>query len=79
MGIKINLTKAKVIAHENRRAKRAEEFAPLDDIIAKQIPGKSAQEAEAERQQIRNKYDAIQTQIDAATNVTTLKTILNNM
>lgn len=79
MGIKINLTKAKVIAHDKRRIKRAEEFAPLDDIIAKQIPGKSAQEAEAQRQQIRNKYDMIQEQIDAATNVTSLKNILDNM
>ena len=43
--ITVNINKAKAIAHDVRRAKRAEEFAPLDEIIAKQIPGKSATEA----------------------------------
>lgn len=77
--IKININKAKVIAHEKRRAKRTEEFAPLDEVIAKQIPGKSAQQAESERQQIRDKYALIQKQIDDATDIDSLKSILNNM
>jgi hypothetical protein len=64
--IKINMDKAKNIAHDMRRAAREKEFAPLDAIIMKQIPGTSAQEAEASRQFIRDKYAAIQTAIDAA-------------
>jgi hypothetical protein len=66
MTIVINIDKAKGIAHDIRREKRNEEFKPFDDIIAKQIPGKDAQEAEAARQAIRDKYAAIQTEIDAA-------------
>lgn len=64
--IQVHLDKAKLIAHDRRRAARAEEFAPHDEIIAKQIPGKSAQAAEAERAKIRVKYDLMQTAIDAA-------------
>jgi len=64
--IKINIDKAKSIAHEMRRAKREEEFVPLDAIIMKQIPGNSAEEAEAARQAVRDKYTEIQNQIDAA-------------
>lgn len=76
MPISINITKAKVIAHDVRRAKRAEEFAPLDEVIAKQIPGKSATDAEAERQAIRDKYDAMQTAINAASTTTALKALI---
>lgn len=64
MGIVIDVTKAKVIGHDMRRAARAEEFKPFDEAIAKQIPGNDG--AEVERQAIREKYAAIQTQIDAA-------------
>jgi hypothetical protein len=64
--IVVNIDKAKAIGHEMRRAKRGEEFAPLDAVIMKQIPGNNAEEAEAARQAIRDKYAAIQTQIDAA-------------
>ena len=64
--IKINIDKAKAIGHEMRRAKREEEFAPLDAVIMKQIPGNSAEEAEAARQAVRDKYAAIQAAIDAA-------------
>lgn len=66
MSIVINLTKAKAIGHDLRRAKRAEEFAPHDDIIAKQIPGADATEAEAARAEIRERYAVMQTEIDAA-------------
>ena len=76
MGIKIDLTKAKAIAHEKRRASRAEEFAPLDEVIMKQIPGVSATEAEAQRQVVRDKYSALQTQMDAAVSVDELKQLL---
>ena len=74
--ITVNMDKAKVIAHEVRRAKRAEEFAPLDEVIMKQIPGNDATQAEAARQAIRDKYSALQVQMDAATTVDELKSLL---
>ena len=78
MGIVIDVTKAKAIGHEMRRAKREEEFAPLDAVIMKQIPGKDAQAAEAQRQAIREKYAVIQTQIDAAATPDEIKAALEN-
>lgn len=73
--ITINIDKAKTIAHDMRRAARAEEFKPLDEAIAKQIPGQ-AEGAEASRQVIRDKYAVIQTQIDAAATTEEIKTAL---
>ena len=64
--IAINMDKAKAIGHEIRRAKRAEEFAPLDAEIMKQIPGTDTVAVEAERQALREKYAVVQTEIDAA-------------
>ena len=64
--IQVDIDKAKLIAHDRRRAAREKEFEPFDNVIAKQIPGKSAQEAEAKRQKIRDKYAAMQTAIDEA-------------
>jgi hypothetical protein len=75
MGIVIDVTKAKAIGHDMRRAARAEEFKPFDEAIAKQIPG-AADGAEAERQAIREKYAAIQTQIDAAATPDEIKAAL---
>ena len=77
--INVNIDKAKAIAHDIRRAARAEEFKPLDDIIAKQIPGVSAQEAEAQRQAVRDKYAAIQADIDSAPGVNELKLMVDLM
>ena len=74
--ITINLDKAKTIAHDIRRAKRAEEFAPHDEVIMKQIPGVDAQTAEAARQEIRDKYAEMQVQIDEATSPDEIKTAL---
>ena len=74
--IEHDMTKAKAIAHERRRVARAEEFAPLDDIIAKRIPGTTAEEAETGRQRIRDKYAKQQAAIDAATTVDQLKEAL---
>ena len=74
--IVINIDKAKAIGHDIRREKRNEEFKPFDDIIAKQIPGKDAAEAETARQAIRDKYAAIQEQIDAAETPEEIKTAL---
>ena len=76
--ITINIDKAKAIAHDKRRAAREAEFKPYDDAIAKQIPGQ-ADGAEAQRQAIREKYAAIQQDIDAATNESQLKLIMENL
>lgn len=72
MSIVINIDKAKDIAHDVRRAARAEEFKPFDEAIAKQIPGQ-AEGAEAQRQLIRDKYAAMQTAIEAAATVEEIK------
>lgn len=74
--IKVDLDKARLIAHERRRAARDKEFAPFDQLIAKQIPGVSAQQAEVERQKIRDKYAAMQTAIDAAQTPDAIKAAL---
>ena len=68
--ITINMDKAKEIAHEQRRAARSAEFAPLD--IKATIPSE-AQAAEAARQAVRDKYTAMQTAIDAASTVDEIK------
>ena len=74
--IAINMDKAKIIGHEIRRAKRAEEFAPLDAVIMKQIPGTDMAKVEAQRQIIRDRYAGVQTQIDAANTPEEIKTAL---
>ena len=71
--ITINVTKAKTIAHDVRRAARAEEFKPYDEVIMKQIPGNDATVAEAARAVIREKYATMQTAIDAASTVDEIK------
>lgn len=74
--IVINLNKAKAIGHDMRRAARAEEFAPYDKIIAAQIPGQSATDAEAARAAIRAKYASMQSAIDAAASPDEIKAAL---
>ena len=73
MGIVIDINKAKAIAHDARRAARAAEFAPLD--VKATIPSEAAA-AEAARQAIRDKYAAIQTQMDAAQTPEQLKALM---
>ncbi len=73
MGIVIDINKAKAIAHDARRAARAAEFAPLD--IKATIPSEAAA-AEAARQAIRDKYAAMQTQMDAAQTPEQLKALM---
>jgi len=77
--IKINVDKAKTIAHDMRRDQRSKEFAPHDEVIAKQIPGMDAELAETERAKIRDKYAAIQTKIDSAQNVSELFEVVNEI
>ena len=74
--ITIDMTKAKDIAHEKRRAARSAEFAPHDEVIMKQIPGVDAQAAEAARQAIRDRYATLQAQMDAAQTPEELKALL---
>ena len=71
--INVNLSKAKDIAHDIRRAKRSEEFAPLD--LQATIPSQ-ASAAESARQVIRDKYAAMQTQINSASTPEEIKTAL---
>lgn len=74
--ITVNMTKAKNIAHDKRRAARSAEFAPLD--IKATIPAE-ATAAEAARQVIRDKYAALQNQIDAAADVVELKAVYDSI
>ena len=71
-----DLDKCKAIGHDKRRAARAAEFAPLDEVIAKQIPGVNAVKAEASRQVIRDKYSDIQDAIDVAKTPDAIKAAL---
>lgn len=73
--IRINIDKAKAIAHDVRRAKRAEEFAPLDIKVT--IPSEVAA-AEAARQAVREKYAAMQSAIDSAQTTEQIKTALES-
>ena len=75
--IRVNVEKAKDIAHDMRRAARAAEFAPYDRVIAAQIPGADAAAAEAARAAIRAKYAAMQDAIDAAATPDEIKLALN--
>jgi len=77
--ITVNIDKAKVISHDKRRTARSAEFAPLDEVIMKHIPGTDAVAVEAERALIRTKYDEMQDSINAAENVATLKTIVEGL
>jgi hypothetical protein len=74
--ITINIDKAKAIVHDKRRAARSAEFAPLD--IKATIPSEAAA-AEAARQAIREKYAAIQSDIDSAPGVPELKLIADSL
>ena len=74
--ININVNKAKTIAHDMRRAAREEEFKPLDAVIMKQIPGVDAAQAEADRQAVRDKYAAMQADIDVAATPDEIKAAL---
>jgi hypothetical protein len=74
--ITVNIDKAKVIGHNIRREQRAEEFKPFDEAIAKQIPGQ-VDGAESARQAIREKYVAIQSQVDSATTAEQIKQALS--
>lgn len=73
--VDVDMPKAKEIAHDKRRRARDVEMTPLD--IEATIPAK-ANQAEAKRQIIRDKYAVVQTDIDAAATPSQLKTIIEN-
>ena len=74
--IVIDLTKAKAITHDARRVARSAEFAPLD--IKATIPSEAVAAEEA-RAVIRTKYAEMQTAVDGATEVASLKTIMESL
>jgi len=73
MSITIDMTKAKVIAHDARRASRNADFAPLD--IKATIPAE-AEAAEAARATIRSIDAALQVSMDAASDAAALKALM---
>jgi hypothetical protein len=74
--VDLDLDKCKAVGHDIRRQKRAEEFKPFDEVIAKQIPGKDSAQAEEARQAIRDKYTEVQDAIDAASTPDDIKAAL---
>lgn len=75
-GIEIDLDRARAIAHNIRRARRADAFAPLDAIISKQLPGTDAGQAESKRQAIRESDARLQAMIEACRSVADLTAVL---
>jgi hypothetical protein len=71
--ITVDMTKAKVIAHDARRVSRNSAFAPLD--IKATIPAE-ATAAEEARVVIREDDAALQVSMDAASNVDELKALM---
>jgi len=76
MSIVINVSKAKNVAHDKRRARREVLFAPYDAVIIKQIPGKDATAAEQARADIRSADALVQEAIDNATDTNQIKAAL---
>ena len=75
-GIVVDIHLAKGVAHDIRRAKRSDAFAPHDDVIAKRIPG-AEESAEAERVKVREKFAVMQVAIDTANTVDDLVAALS--
>ena len=76
MSINVNIDKAKNIAHNLRRKKRDNLFAPYDNIIMKQIPGNDYNVAEQARADIRAADSIVQENINSATTPEEIKQIL---
>lgn len=74
--ININLDKAKDISHDKRRNKRTDMLKQLD--IEATIPT-MAEQAETQRQAIRDQFAAIQTEIDNAETINQLKVIITQL
>ncbi len=78
-GVVINVEKAREVAHDARRAKRAAEFAPLDDAIAKQLPGVDIAEVEGQRHDVRVKYEKAQADIAKAATVEEIRAVIGGL
>ena len=76
MSIKVNIDKAKDIAHNLRRKKRDDLFAPHDTVIMKQIPGNDYIAAEQARANIRAADSIVQENINSASTPEEIKQIL---
>lgn len=76
MSIKVNIDKAKNIAHDLRRKKRDDLFAPYDNIIMRQIPGNDYTVAEQARADIRAADSIVQQNINSAITLEEIKQIL---
>lgn len=74
--VEVDPASAKEQVHEMRRRWREFQFQPHDEIIAKQIPGKSAVAAEGARQIIRDADAEMQLQIDSCETADDLRTLL---
>ena len=74
--IKVDLNKAKEIAHNKRRVVREQELKPLD--VKATIP-MYAEQAELERQVVRDKHAEIQDLIDQAESVEDLKKVIEGI
>lgn len=70
-----DLAKSKTVAHNIRRQVRDTEFTPWDRKVT--IPSEAVA-AEAEREAIRLKHAQIQTDIDNATDIATLRTVIKS-
>ena len=69
--------KAKEIAHDLRRISREAELSPLDKEISFVIGDAiKVAEVEAQRQEIRNKYEQVETEIDSVSNVEELRAVI---
>ncbi len=71
--IQVNLVKAKAIAHNLRREKRTEAFAPLDILAT--VPH-LAVKAEEDRAIVRSNDDKLQIDMDSAANEDELKALM---
>lgn len=74
--IQVDLNKAKEIAHDKRRVVREQELKPLD--VQATIP-MYVEQAELERQVVRDKYAVIQDLIDQAESVEDLKKVIEGI
>jgi len=74
--VSVDIPKAKELTHEARRFARDGEMAPFDLKVT--IPDESAA-AEAERVKLRKKYADLQTEIDASSTETALKSVMKKL
>ena len=74
--ITVDMDKAKIITHDKRRAWRDASFAPYDVKVT--IPAE-AEAAEAERVKIREANFAVKGEINLASDVPTLKAIIEKL